>query len=243
MHTRVLRLIAPWRTSQPASGIYLLILFWPLTALVLFFDSLYVRDIGVQGQLFSNLMAPLYLVVLLPNLYPEQRLMALVFLPVATIGEFVFSLLFQLYTYADGTVPFYVPFGHAILFGTGLVFCNLSWTTRYMPQIRWVLLAFHAALLSGVIIGMGDTLSAFFTLPLSYIFYRSRLRLFYLVMGVLVLFVEVVGTRFGCWYWDPEPVYGLLHAVNPPVAAFCCYVVADILVIRITRRLLKTLSS
>jgi hypothetical protein len=239
MHSTKSQRIAPWFASQPRAGIYLLLIFWPLTAMVLFFDSLALRAMGIDGQVWSNFMAPIYLLILLPALRPEQRLMALVFLPIATVGEFVFSLLFQLYTYADGMVPFYVPFGHAILFGTGLIFCNQPWTERYTPQLRWGLLAFHSALLSGAIIVFGDTLSALFTVLLSYILYRSRLRLFYLVMGILVLFVEVVGTRFGCWYWDPAPVHGLFHAVNPPVAALSCYVLADILVIRITRRMLK----
>ncbi len=191
----------------------------------------------MAGQSFSNVMAPLYLLLVLSSLQPAQRTMALVFLPVAIGGEFVFSLVFRLYTYAEGGVPFYVPFGHAILFAMGLIFSDMPWVVRHTRLLRWGLLIFHTALIGGVVLLLGDTLSACFAVPLAFILYRSRLRLFYLVMGVLVLYIELVGTLFGCWYWHPRPVGGLLHAVNPPVAAFCCYVVADILVIRITRRI------
>lgn len=235
----VTSLFHPWFSSERHDGRYLLILFLPLTAMVLFFDSLFVKSQGIDGQLLSNVMATLYLLLLLPSLQPIQRIMTLVFLPVAVVGEYVFSLVFQLYIYAEISVPFYVPPGHAILFGTGLIFCDTVWAQEHTPQLRWGLLAFHLALIFGAIIGLGDTLTALFLIPLTYILYRSRLRLFYLVMGVLVLYVEVIGTLFGCWRWVPFPIHGLLHAVNPPVGAFCCYVVADILVVKITRRLMR----
>lgn len=229
---------SPWFAQHKGNGIYLLVIFWPLTALVLFFDSLTMRAVVPYGQLFSNIMAPLYLLLLLPALQRDQRLMALVFVPIAVAGEYVFSLVFELYTYIEGTVPFYVPFGHAILFGTGLVLSDLPWTVAHTSQVRWALVAFHAALLTAAILVLGDTLTALFTLPLLIILYHSRLRVFYLIMGVLVLYVELVGTVLGCWYWDPMPARWL-HAVNPPVGAFCCYVAADILTVRVTRRLLR----
>jgi hypothetical protein len=238
-------LLFPWFATTKRNGLLLIILFAPLTALVLFFDSQLVRAhvptmFGIsQGQMISNSMAPIYLLLLLPALQRQQRLMALVFLPIAIVGELVFSLVFELYTYAEGSVPVYVPFGHAILFGTGLLICDRAWVVAHTALVRWGLLAFHAALIAGAIFGLGDTLTALFTLPLLYILYRSRLRVFYLVMGVLVLYVELVGTWLGCWQWDPAPIHGLLHAVNPPVGAFCCYVVADILTVRGTQRLLR----
>jgi hypothetical protein len=55
-------------------------------------------------------------------------------------------------------------------------------------------------------------------------------------MGVLVLYIELVGTALGCWLWEPRP-FGVLHTTNPPVGAFVCYVIADILVMKIAARL------
>ena len=52
-------------------------------------------------------------------------------------------------------------------------------------------------------------------------------------MGVLVLYIELVGTALGCWVWDPAP-FGVLRTTNPPVGAFVCYVIADILVMKIS---------
>jgi len=52
-----------------------------------------------------------------------------------------------------------------------------------------------------------------------------------LAMGVLVLYIELLGTALGCWSWDAAP-FGLLQTTNPPVGAFVCYVIADIVVIQ-----------
>jgi hypothetical protein len=68
------------------------------------------------------------------------------------------------------------------------------------------------------------------------ILYRKRGRPFYLIMGVLVLYIELVGTALGCWVWGAAP-FGVLHTTNPPVGAFACYVIADILVMKIASRL------
>jgi len=53
-----------------------------------------------------------------------------------------------------------------------------------------------------------------------------------------VLYIELVGTWLGCWAWGPAP-WGVLHTTNPPVGAFVCYVIADILVIKIAGRLAR----
>ena len=100
-------------------------------------------------------------------------------------------------------------------------------------RVRWGLLVFHVALFGGAVLALGDTLSAIFGALLVVILYRKRCRPFYLIMGVLVLYIELVGTALGCWVWDPAP-FGVLRTTNPPVGAFVCYVIADILVMKIS---------
>jgi hypothetical protein len=208
--------------------------FWPLTALVLFCDSAILRATGFPGQLVSDILAPLFLLLLLPHLAPMQRRATLLFVPFSALGEYVFSLVFGLYTYAEGGVPLYVPFGHAILFAVGLLIGELRPIISYSGFVRWALIAFHAALIGGAWLALGDTLSALFGLLFVVVMVRKRGRVFYLIMGVLVLYIELVGTAFGCWYWWPNP-WGVLHTLNPPVGAFACYVVADVVVMRLGR--------
>lgn len=225
------RQLQHWRLLTDS---WLLVVFWPLTALVLFCDSLAVRSAGLPGQLFSNLLAPLFLLVLLPHLSSEQRRSVIIFVPFSALGEGLFSLVFGLYTYAEGGVPFYVPFGHAILLAICFMIADRPVVVARTSQIRWALIAFHSALIGGAWLALGDSLSALFGLLFVLIMIRKRGRVLYLIMGVLVLYIELLGTAFGCWYWWPQP-WGVLHTLNPPVGAFACYVVADLIVMRLGR--------
>jgi hypothetical protein len=212
--------------------------FAPIVLFALVADSRLLYERGIDGQLISNLAAPLYFLWVLSGLRADQRLMALVFVPFSALGEGLFSLVFGLYTYKFGSVPFYVPFGHAILFSTGLLIADLPSVVAREAQVRWGLLAFHAGLFGGAALALGDSLSAIFGALFIWILYRKRCRPFYLIMGVLVLYIELVGTALGCWFWDPAP-FGALRTTNPPVGAFVCYVIADILVMKIAIRLAR----
>jgi hypothetical protein len=210
--------------------------FVPIVLFALAADSQWLLARGFDGQHLSNLAAPLYFLFVLAGLRPEQRLMALVFVPFSALGEYLFSLVFQLYTYKEGSVPLYVPFGHAILFGTGLLIAEHPVILAREIRVRNVLLCFHAALFVGAIVALHDTLSVVFGALFLLILYRKHCQPFYLIMGVLVLYIELVGTVLGCWTWNITP-FGILTTTNPPVGAFVCYVIADIVVMKITRRI------
>jgi hypothetical protein len=209
--------------------------FIPIVLLALGADSQLLLERGIDGQIFSNIAGPLYLLLLLSGLRPEQRLTALIFVPFSAVGEYIFSLILQLYAYKFGEVPFYVPFGHAILLGTAMLIAELPSVQANDRLVRHGLLAFHGMLFGGALIWYGDTLSAIFGLLFGYMLWRRGPRPLYLIVGVLVLYIELVGTMFGCWAWDLTP-FDLLSTTNPPVGAFVCYVIADILVIKIARR-------
>jgi hypothetical protein len=214
----------------------LIVLFWPVVLLVLGLDSRWLLAAGFNGQPLCTVAAPLYLLLVVAGLPAGQRLAVLVFVPFSALGEYLFSIVFGLYEYKFHAVPLYVPFGHAILFATGLLIEGRPWVQRHLAQVRWALVAFLAALFAGAIIALGDTLSLVLGLLFLLILYRKRARLIYLIMGVLVLYIELVGTALGCWIWRAT-AFDLLHTTNPPVGAFVCYVIADILVLKIALRL------
>lgn len=208
--------------------------FVPIVLLALGADSQLLLEHGIDGQGFSNLAGPLYLLFILRGLRRQQQLMALIFVPFSALGEYLFSLVFQRYHYKFGMVPFYVPFGHAILFSTGLLIADLPVVRTYDRQVQLGLLAIHGLLFVGVLLLFNDTLSTVFGIVFAWILWRKRANLLYLIMGMLVLYIELVGTALGCWAWVPSP-WGLLHTTNPPFGAFVCYVIADILVMKIAR--------
>ena len=213
---------------------WLIVGFFPIVVFALGADSRWLLERGLDGQVLSNLAAPLYFILVLYGLSANQRMMALVFVPFATIGEYIFSLILQLYAYKFGSVPFYVPFGHAILFSTGLLIAAHPWVVVREAQVRHVLLLTHLGLFVGALFVLNDTLSTLFGVIFIPLLVRAHGRPFYLIMGMLVLYIELVGTAFGCWVWDPAPLR-VLHTTNPPVGAVVCYVIADVLVIKIAR--------
>jgi hypothetical protein len=214
----------------------LIVAFWPVVLLVLGLDSRALLRAGFDGQPLCTIAAPLYLLLVVRGLPPDQRLPALVFVPFSALGEYLFSIIFGLYDYKFASVPLYVPFGHAILFATGLLIEGQPWVQRHIGLARWTLAAFLAALFAGAILALGDMLSLALGLLFLVILYRKRARLLYLIMGVLVLYIELVGTAYGCWAWR-QAAFGSLHTTNPPVGAFVCYVIADILVLKIAGRI------
>lgn len=213
---------------------WLIISFVPVVIFVLFADSRWLYDHGYNLQWLANLAGPAYLALQLLALRPEQRLMPLIFVPFSALGEAVFSLLFGLYTYKFGEIPIYVPFGHAILFTTGILISELPSVIANEKLIQRALLALHGGLILGAIIFLGDTLSLIFSVFLVWIMYRKRANNFYLIMGVLVLYIEMIGTWMGCWHWHRH-IHGL-QTTNPPMAAFTCYLIADIIVMKLARR-------
>lgn len=218
-------------SKQQSWQLGLIIGFWPIVLFALFNDSAWLYARGFNGQIISNIAAPLYFGLMLYHLRSDQRLIALVFVPFSALGEYVFSLLLELYSYKFEAIPIYVPFGHAILLSTGLLISELAWVKQREQRLRWGLLIGHISLFIGAFLLFDDSLSLLFGLGFSLIVLLYRAQLLHLIMGFLVLYIELLGTWLGCWRWDLNPLNGLLHTTNPPVGAFVCYVIADIIVI------------
>ena len=209
----------------------LLVGFCPLTALVLWCDSRGVAGTLGDGQWLADLLAAGFLGLVLYRLPAREQLLVALFVPISAAGEGVFSLIFGLYRYRLGGVPIYVPLGHAILLGVGLVLADSLFVRRHERRVRGALIFFHASLIGGALLLLGDTLSAIFGVLFFLVLHRKRGRPFYLIMGLEVLYIELLGTAWGCWAWTPAP-WGLLHTTNPPTGAFACYVIADILAMK-----------
>lgn len=204
--------------------------FAPFTAAVLFLDSKWVLAHGFNGQVLDNFLVPLYLFAMIRTL-PDERLkkIMLITIPVSAVGEVFFSMGIDLYTYKFGYVPLYVPFGHALVVGTGFQILWCSKIHRRSEGIIKLFLALYAAIFLGVFLVFRDS----FTVLLGLLYFLGVLsmkqRLIYMIMPLFVLFVEFIGTAFGCWAWSPRP-FGFLSTTNPPMGAIMFYVYLDIIV-------------
>jgi len=204
--------------------------FVPVTAAMLFLDSKWVLAQGLNGQILDNILVPLYCYAMYRTM-PDERLKKIMLLtiPVSAVGEVILSMGIELYTYKFGYVPIYVPFGHAIVIGSGF---QLLWRTRLHDHASAIIrqfLIFYGVLFLGVFWAFGDS----FTVLLGILFFAGvlamRQRVIYMFMPLFVLFVEFVGTAFGCWAWAPRP-FGVLSTTNPPMGSVMFYVYLDMIV-------------
>ena len=209
----------------------MLLLFWPLTALVLYCDSVAVARITAYGQWFSTFLALSYLGALMLHMSPQRRLLVMLFVPLSAVGEVMFSLWFGLYQYRLEMIPWYVPLGHSILLGAGLMLSDLPGLKVKQRVFEHGLTLFHALLVAGALLLFRDSLSAILIVGFFVMLPWMRNRMAYLVIGVLVLYVELLGTYWRCWTWGNSP-FGVLQTTNPPVGAFACYILAEMIALK-----------
>ena len=217
-----------WRSWWPVPA------FAPFSFFVLWLDSPSSGMEAAPGQLAADLVALLYFALLLMSLSDALRWPVALMVPVTAAGEWLLCVRLNLYTYRSVRVPFYVPFGHAILLGTAMLLSRLAWTTARSRAIEGVLVPSFGGIIVAAVLSLGDGLSLGGGLFFGMALVRKATRLLYLAVGLLVLFVEFAGTWLDCWSWNPRP-FGWLRAANPPVGAVCFYVVADIVTMRAAR--------
>lgn len=209
--------------------------FLPFTTLVLFLDShwLYARDHDLQW--LANLLVACYFAAMIWTLNdaPLVRMMLLA-VGLSGFAEVLCSMVLDIWIYKKDYVPLYVPLGHAIVIGTGLQIRRLAWPRRYARTIVALGTGLYLGLILGAFLWLQDSLSALLGLIFAMIVAVSRQRLLYMFMPLPVIFIELVGTAFGCWHWPPTP-FGVLSTTNPPIGSITLYVLLDMGVLATSR--------
>lgn len=207
--------------------------FIPLVFCVLGADSDVLSDYPYGGQAIADLLAIIYFVLMVLNLRREEQIMALIFVPFSFLFECLFSLGFELYTYRLASVPLYVPFGHGILFTTGLLIANsaiFANTSQWQPGA----IASYLLIFLGILFLFQDFFSGILGLIFIWVLWRKGCRALYFIMGALVLYIELLGTGLGCWTWHSS-AFAIIPTTNPPFGAFVFYVLGDLGVMKISR--------
>ena len=143
----------------------------------------------------------------------------------ATAGEIFLSLVWGLYTYRLGNIPFFIPPGHVFLFWLGLVYApRLS--RFFVGAVPLAAVAYGVyALAAGI-----DT----FSVPLIGLFLLCWLqpqgRRLYSLMLVMALMLELYATWIGNWVWHANVPHFAMSSSNPPIAAGSFYCMLDVLI-------------
>ena len=155
----------------------------------------------------------------------ERRLVVLCFLPMITAAEFLLSHQQGWYAYRLDNIPPWIPPAHGIVFLTAL--CTVD--ARRVPTVvlAWTAAGVQAAYCLLNLLVRGDELGA--ALGAVYLVGMVLLpadgKRFYAGLGLVVAYLEIVGSSLGTWAWAPG-IHGLA-ATNPPSGAIGGYAMVD----------------
>lgn len=205
------------------------VLFPILLTVLLFLDSKYFAEHFFDGRIFATIITPIWVAALFYFADSSLRSVIIAMLPLSYLGELISSPWLELYFYRGEKIPFYIPFGHAVVFATCMMLANLPKVQENSESIIKIIrpLLIVSILAAGYF--LQDHFTLFFGLLLVLILQLRGWSHFYMLMAVIVFLIEITGTAFQCWTWQPESPY-LFKTVNPPLGAIYIYVVGDIVV-------------
>lgn len=198
---------------------------------VLFFDSLYFSKNITNSQVFINTLMGAGFIKMYLRATPRVKESMIYAVIIGLIGEHLFSIGLDMYTYRLEKVPLYVPLGHGALYGRILMFSKASVIKKNSEAVEQffstviVLLSLVYLLFFKDVFGFVMTIIVFLMM-----LKRPKDRVFFYSMYLLVAVLEIGGTAFGCWKW-PSTAFGvfpLLPSNNPPSGISLFYFLLDI---------------
>ncbi len=203
--------------SLKYSHIYgpLLVTLW----LGLFLDSTIVAGYYPDNQLLTNGLVLLVFSWIFLHVSKVARKLMLLAVVISYGGEIFFAIVLGMYTYRLENVPLYVPFGHAIVYAGVYYITREAWVRKRQQTIitaLYPLMIIYAALW---LIFANDLFGFVSTLVIIALFRRHpETKLFFLLMFFMVVYLELLGTYYQCWYWPPIwfDTLAWMPSANPP---------------------------
>lgn len=178
--------------------------------------------VGLAGQLVLGALTWALLVALLVHEPRLVRAQTVVVVLVATAVELVFSGWLGVYVYRLGHVPMYVFPGHGLVYLAALSFGRLPVVRDHARiAVRATAVVAGAWALWGLVLSpRHDVLGFAWYLCLLAFLRWGRSTTLYVGAFVVVSYLELVGTRWGVWTWQPrDTILGWVAQGNPPSVA------------------------
>jgi len=152
---------------------------------------------------------------------PLVRVQTAVVVAFATVVEYTFSPLLEVYVYRFDNVPAYVPPGHGLVYLAALGLSQSQWVQTHLRRCTTAVLIVGGAYAGwGLTLGpRPDVLGAFWYACLVAFVLWGPSRTLYLGAFVVVTYLEVAGTALGTWTWQPHDPTGIVSIGNPPSGA------------------------
>ena len=196
-------------------------LFFPVLWLGLYLDSQLISQ-----QNLTNILVLITFLWIYKQVSKVVKQLMLYGLIVALGGELLFSLVFGMYTYQLENLPFYVPLGHSIIYATVYYFAKEPIIQKHQHQIIKSLYIAIILYSTAWLIFASDVFGFLCMLIILWIFKRRpNTKLFFLIMFFAIVYLELLGTYYGCWYW-PEIWFdkvAFVPSANPPSAISVFY--------------------
>lgn len=202
-----------------------------MTPLLLYFDSTLFSQNCAYGQWIADACMGIFFAWFYWMGDRKLRFRMLSMVLISSLAEIWLSLGIKLYIYRLENVPIYVPLGHAIVFSTVYYVQRQAIIRRHNKRLIPTLLGLITLVSSGSLILFHDVFG--FTCFILFLIFLStkRSKMFYLCMFMMVLYLELCGTRLQNWAW-----YGVignhldyLTTANPPVGIAGLYMILDML--------------
>lgn len=197
----------------------------------LFLDSTYFISVYKEGQHLATFVMLIGFFILFYNSPKRIRELMIYAVILGVIGEHFFSIGLDMYTYRLGNVPLYVPPGHAIVYIAAVYFCKQSTVKKYRKELEKYFTIFILVYATIFLFFANDVFGFVMSLLVIFLLRKHpRERLFFFSMYIVVAFLEIVGTNYGCWFW-PKTAYGVipfLKSANPPSGISLFYFLLDL---------------
>ena len=181
--------------------------------------GLFLDGIDKDSQFYTSLIVIMAFIWVYYSTSKSVKQLMLFGLIIAFGGEVLFSLVFGMYTYRLQNLPVYVPFGHSLVYAS--VYYILKEPLVKIHQELIVKILYFSMIVYSLFwfVFADDTFGFICTLVILALFKRHPdTKLFFLFMYFTIVYLELLGTHYGCWYW-PEIWFDkvtFISSANPP---------------------------
>lgn len=164
----------------------------------------------------------------------------------ATLVEYTFSSVLEVYVYRLDNLPAYVMPGHGLVYLAALSLGRSKWMNERAGGavgITVVIGGLYAVWGISPLAGRADVLGAFWFLCLLGFLRWGRSQLLYVGAFVVVTYLELLGTWSGAWTWSATDPTGLVPIGNPPSGAAGGYGWFDLAAVAAVPWLLRRLTN
>lgn len=214
---------------------FMAVFFFVFTPLALSLDSVGFVRYFAFGRILTNVLSLVYFGFMFFAADARLRALMMHMVWLSYLGELIFCEALGMYHYRTPGIPLYVPFGHAIVYASGYVWVHQPAVLRQELLVRKICTVLFFLLFLGVGIFLNDIFTLIFGALFFVLLQRKRWQNLYYMIAVCVVFIELVGTFFGCWTWVPK-TFGCIPAANPPMGAVFFYAGGDVLLAKIVQK-------